>query len=67
MTVNDLVEKLKSVKAKDTEVLFRTSTGETLEIGGMYYGLNTDGVVAHPQVGQDPNCIIVQVAPVKQA
>jgi hypothetical protein len=65
MTVTELVERLKAVKVKDTEVIFRNPEGKTLTIGGMYYGVMTDNVVAHPQIGDEPNCVIVAVADTK--
>lgn len=64
MTVTELVERLKTVKVKDTEVMFRTADKSSLEIAGLFYGVNNDGVIAFPQVGEEPNCVIVQVVPV---
>jgi hypothetical protein len=61
MTVTELVEKLKSVKTKDTVVLFRDKNFETYELAGLFYGI-TDGVnVAPPQVGEEPNCVVAQM------
>ena len=63
MTVNELLERLKTVKVKDTEVIFKTAgpEGKVLTLGGMFYGVKTDKAVAHPQVGEEPNCVIVHV------
>lgn len=65
MTITEFTERLKAVKIKDTEILFRTADKVTLEIGGVYFGVKTtDGLVATPQVGEEPNCIVVQVTPI---
>ena len=64
MTINELSERIKLVKMKDVEVLFRTPDKGTLDLGGMYYGIKTaDGLIANPQVGEEPNCVVVQVTP----
>ena len=65
MTITELSERFKAVKVKDTEILFRDAAGTTYNVAAMFYGLKgTDGTVAHPQVGDEPNCVIIQVVPV---
>jgi len=62
MTITEFADRLKTVKVKDTEILFRTADKKTLEVAGMFYGVkDKDGVVAFPQVGEEPNCVVVQV------
>lgn len=62
MTITDLSEKLKAVKIKETEILFRTADKKTLTVGGLYYGVkDANGNVLTPQVGEEPNCIVAQV------
>lgn len=64
MTITELSERFKAVKVKDTEILFRDAKGVTFNVAGMFYGVKSeDGTVAHPQVGDEPNCVIVQVVP----
>ena len=63
MTITEFADRLKTVKVKDTEILFRTADKKTLEVAGMFYGVkDAAGVVAFPQVGEEPNCVVVQVA-----
>jgi hypothetical protein len=63
MTVNELIERLKTVKVKDTEVMFRDSAKTSYELTAVFYGVKADGNIAFPQVGEEPNCIIVQITP----
>ena len=63
MTITELIDRLKTVKVKETDILFRTDTGATFSIKGMFYGVKGEaGTVAHPQVGEEPNCVIVSVS-----
>ena len=64
MTVTDLIERLKTVKVKDTEILFRDSERKSYDLAAVFYGVKTADAVAYPQVGEEPNCIIVQIAPI---
>jgi hypothetical protein len=62
MTITELTDRLKTVKVKDTEILFRNSDGTTFNISGMFYGVKgAENTVAHPQVGEEPNCVIVSM------
>lgn len=64
MTVNELSERIKVVKMKDSEVIFRTADRSTLELGGMYYGVkDANGMIQFPQVGEEPTCVVIQVTP----
>lgn len=64
MTITELTDRFKAVKVKDTEILFRDAVGTTFDVAGMFYGLKGENnAVAHPQVGDEPNCVIIQVVP----
>jgi hypothetical protein len=63
MTVTELTERLKSVKVKDTEILFRDAERKSYDLAAVFYGVKTSDAVAYPQVGEEPNCIIVQITP----
>jgi hypothetical protein len=66
MTITEFTERLKVVKVKDTELLFRTADKTSLQIGGLFYGVKgADGMIATPQVGEEPNCIVAQVTPIE--
>lgn len=65
MTIQEFTDRLKVVKVKDTDLLFRTAAGVTFDVKGLFYGVKTDtGAVAVPQVGDEPDCVVVQVAEV---
>lgn len=62
MTIQEFTDRIKLSKAKDLELIFRTSEGVTLEISRMVYGVKDDkGAVTTPQVGEEPNCVVVSV------
>jgi hypothetical protein len=66
MTITEFTERLKVVKVKDTELLFRTADKTSLQIGGLFYGVKgEDGTIATPQVGEEPNCVVAQVTPIE--
>lgn len=66
MNVTEFAERIKTVKVKDTEILFRNADKKTLEVAGLYYGVKDEnGVIGFPQVGEEPNCVVVQVTEVK--
>lgn len=66
MTIAEFTERLKTAKVKDLELLFRTTAAipekSNMEVVGMFYGIKgKDNVVTSPQVGDEPNCVVVQV------
>lgn len=63
MTVTDLIERLKTVKVKDTEILFRDADRKSYDLAAVFYGVKSADAVAYPQVGEEPNCVIVQIVP----
>lgn len=66
MTIAEFTDRTKTAKIKDLELIFRTPDKTTLEVVGMFYGVKTeDGNVTHPQVGTEPDCVILQVAPIE--
>jgi hypothetical protein len=71
MTVTDLIARLKTVKVQSTEILFRDSDRKSYDLAAVFYGVKADGNVAYPQVGEEPNCVILQIvaeeAPATQA
>jgi hypothetical protein len=61
MTIQEFADRVKTAKVKDLELIFRTTDGKTLEVGAMFYGVKTaDGQPTHPQVGEEPTCVIIQ-------
>ena len=66
MTITEFTDRFKAVKVKDTEVLFRTEDKKTLEVKGLFYGVkDEEGNLTTPQVGDEPNCVVVQVTELK--
>ena len=67
MTIQEFTDRFKLAKLKDLEIIFRTENKDTLSVGGIFYGVKgEDNTILTPQVGDEPNCVVVQVAaPVK--
>lgn len=62
MKIQEFQDRVKTAKVKELDMIFRTTDGKTLSVSGIFYGVeNTDGTVANPQVGEEPNCIVMQV------
>ena len=66
MTIQDFSERTKVAKTKDLPMVFKQAgSTESFEVGGMYYGVKqTDGTIATPQIGEDPNCVTMILVPV---
>lgn len=69
MTIQNFTDSIKAAKTKDLPMIFKQAgSAETFEVGGVYYGIQaTDGTIANPQVGEDPNCITLILKPVVNA
>jgi hypothetical protein len=67
MNVNELIERLKTVKDKTTEIMFRDSAKASYDLVAVYYGVKVDGAIGFPQVGEEPNAVILQIVPAEAA
>jgi hypothetical protein len=64
MNVNEFIKKLQSVPSKQRElpIVIRTGGNQKLGLTTMFMGIQDGNQVSFPQIGEDPNCIVMQVA-----
>ncbi len=61
-TVADTIKKLQSLPAKQKELpLVIRVNGVSEGIANMFVGLQNSKGVTFPQIGEEPNCIVIQV------
>lgn len=62
MNVTDLIKKLQTIPAKQRELpIVVRANGVSEGIANMFMGVKSDNVVNFPQIGEDPNCIVMQI------
>ena len=62
VTVGDVIKKLQSIPAKQRELPFLIRVkGATEGMASMFVGVQSENDVKFPQIGEEPNCIVMQV------
>ena len=62
VTVGDVIKKLQSIPAKQRELPLLILAKDAKEgVASMFMGIETDKGVNFPQIGEEPNCVVIRI------